>query len=129
MIALHLIGYNFSHQIHIVCVHDANVTKENGEIDSYWTTCLDDFGSPSMQKTTNKRGCLLEVESNILNIYTKIDNGEFELINRFNETKGYVVPRIKKKKWKDIQLKIASDTPFELSMCTLQSFIGGYVKR
>lgn len=22
MIALHLIGYNFSHQIHIVCVHD-----------------------------------------------------------------------------------------------------------
>lgn len=114
-----------------LCSNDGiyTLTKENGEIDSYWTTCLDDFGSPSMQKTTNKRGCLLEVESNILNIYTKIDNGEFELINRFNETKGYVVPRIKKKKWKDIQLKIASDTPFELSMCTLQSFIGGYVKR
>ena len=69
------------------------------------------------------------MESNILNVYAKIDNGEFELINRFNETKGYVVPRIKKKKWKDIQLKIASDTPFKLSMCTLQSFIGGYVKR
>lgn len=114
-----------------LCSNDGiyTLTKENGEIDSYWTTCLDDFGSPSMQKTTNKRGCLLEVESNILNVYTKIDNGEFELINRFNETKGYVVPRIKKKKWKDIQLKIASDTPFKLSMCTLQSFIGGYVKR
>lgn len=114
-----------------LCSNDGiyTLTKENGEIDSYWTTCLDDFGSPSMQKTTNKRGCLLEVESDILNVYTKIDNGEFELINRFNETKGYVVPRIKKKKWKDIQLKIASDTPFKLSMCTLQSFIGGYVKR
>lgn len=114
-----------------LCSNDGiyTLTKENGEIDSYWTTCLDDFGSPSMQKTTNKRGCLLEVESNILNVYSKIDNGEFELINRFNETKGYVVPRIKKKKWKDIQLKIASDTPFKLSMCTLQSFIGGYVKR
>ncbi len=114
-----------------LCSNDGiyTLTKENGEMDSYWTTCLDDFGSPSMQKTTNKRGCLLEVESNILNVYTKIDNGEFELINRFNETKGYVVPRIKKKKWKDIQLKIASDTPFKLSMCTLQSFIGGYVKR
>lgn len=114
-----------------LCSNDGiyTLTKENGEIDSYWTTCLDDFGSPSMQKTTNKRGCLLEVESNILNVYAKIDNGEFELINRFNETKGYVVPRIKKKKWKDIQLKIASDTPFKLSMCTLQSFIGGYVKR
>lgn len=114
-----------------LCSNDGiyTLTKENGEIDSYWTTCLDDFGSPSMQKTTNKRGCLLEVESNILNVYTKIDNGEFELINRFNETKGYVVPRIKKKKWKDIQLKIASDTPFKLSMCTLQSFIGGYIKR
>lgn len=114
-----------------LCSNDGiyTLTKENGEIDSYWTTCLDDFGSPSMQKTTNKRGCLLEVESSILNVYTKIDNGEFELINRFNETKGYVVPRIKKKKWKDIQLKIESDTPFKLSMCTLQSFIGGYVKR
>lgn len=114
-----------------LCSNDGiyTLTKENGEINSYWTTCLDDFGSPSMQKTTNKRGCLLEVESNILNVYAKIDNSEFELINRFNETKGYVVPRIKKKKWKDIQLKIASDTPFKLSMCTLQSFIGGYVKR
>lgn len=114
-----------------LCSNDGiyTLTKKDGKIDSYWTTCLDDFGSPSMQKTTNKRGCLLEVESNILNVYTKIDNGEFELINRFNETKGYVVPRIKKKKWKDIQLKIASDTPFRLSMCTLQSFIGGYVKR
>lgn len=114
-----------------LCSNDGiyTLTKKDGKIDSYWTTCLDDFGSPSMQKTTNKRGCLLEVESNILNVYTKIDNGEFELINRFNETKGYVVPRIKKKKWKDIQLKIASDTPFKLSMCTLQSFIGGYVKR
>lgn len=114
-----------------LCSNDGiyTLTKKDGKIDSYWTTCLDDFGSPSMQKTTNKRGCLLEVESNILNVYAKIDNGEFELINRFNETKGYVVPRIKKKKWKDIQLKIASDTPFKLSMCTLQSFIGGYVKR
>lgn len=114
-----------------LCSNDGiyTLTKKDGKIDSYWTTCLDDFGSPSMQKTTNKRGCLLEVESNILNVYSKIDNGEFELINRFNETKGYVVPRIKKKKWKDIQLKIASDTPFKLSMCTLQSFIGGYVKR
>ena len=114
-----------------LCSNDGiyTLTKKDGKIDSYWTTCLDDFGSPSMQKTTNKRGCLLEVESNILNVYTKIDNGEFELINRFNETKGYVVPRIKKKKWKDIQLKIASDTPFKFSMCTLQSFIGGYVKR
>lgn len=114
-----------------LCSNDGiyTLTKKDGKIDSYWTTCLDDFGSPSMQKTTNKRGCLLEVESNILNVYTKIDNGEFELINRFNETKGYVVPRIKKKKWKDIQLKIASDTPFKLAMCTLQSFIGGYVKR
>lgn len=114
-----------------LCSNDGiyTLTKENGEIDSYWTTCLDDFGSPSMQKTTNKRGCLLEVESEVLNIYAKIDNSRFELINRFNETKGYVVPRIKKKKWKDIQLKIESDTPFKLSMCTLQSFIGGYVKR
>lgn len=107
------------------------LTKESEDTDitSYWVTCLDDFGSPEMQKTTNKRGCIVEVESNQLQVFVKTDNNNFELVNTYEETKGYIVPRIKKKKWKDIQVKFTSNTPFMLTLCTLQSFIGSYVKR
>lgn len=116
-----------------LCSNDGIYTltdeKTDTEIQSYWTTCFDDFGNPYMQKTTNKRGCVAEVESNKLDIYVKTDNKEFELINTYEETKGYIVPRIKKKKWKDIQIKFISNNPFKLNLFTLQSFIGSYVKR
>lgn len=116
-----------------LCSNDGiyTLTKESEDtnITSYWTTCLDNFGSPQMQKTTNKRGCVAEVESNQLQVFVKTDNNDFELINTYEETKGYIVPRIKKKKWKDIQVKFMANTPFKLTLCTLQSFIGSYVKR
>jgi len=105
------------------------LTKADTEIDAYWTTPLDEFEYPQMQKTTNKRGCVADMEGEEITISVKVDNRSFEEINTYQNTKGYVVPRIKKKKWKGLQLKFSSSKPFSLYSCTLESYIGNYVKR
>ena len=99
------------------------------EIESYWTTTEDEFNYGQYQKTTNKRGCVIDMEGSSITVSTKIDNGEFETINTYENVKGYVVSRIKKKKWKSIQLKFSSNKPFSLYGSTLEAYVGGYVKR
>ena len=59
----------------------------------------------------------------------RIDNEQFEEIGQYENVKGYVVSRIKKKKWKTIQMKISSDKKFGLENVTLEAFIGSYIKR
>ena len=99
------------------------------EIESYWTTTEDEFNYGQYQKTTNKRGCVTDMEGEKITISTKIDNGEFEDIDTYENVKGYVVSRIKKKKWKSIQLKFSSNKPFSLYGSTLEAYVGGYLKR
>ena len=62
-------------------------------------------------------------------VSVKTDNNGFEEINTYQNIKGYVVSRIKKKKWKSIQLKFSSNKPFGLISSTLEAYIGSYVKR
>ena len=105
------------------------LTKKDGEINNYWTTKHDDFKYPQYQKTTNKRGGTAEIFGNSIKIEVKTDNNEFEEIGTYENTKGYIVYRIKKKKWKKLQMKFSSNAPFGLNSYTQESFIGGYVKR
>ena len=114
-----------------LCSNNAiyTLTKKETNINAYWTTCKDDFGNPHMQKTTNKRGCVADLEGEELAVSVKIDNANFEIIDNYTNVKGYIVPRIKKKKWKDIQVRFSSNKPFNLLSCTLQSYVGSYVKR
>ena len=105
------------------------VTKTNTTLNAYWTTPYDEFGYPQMQKITNKRGCVADMEGEKIKVDVKVDNKPFITIKEYINTKGYVVPRIKKKKWKGIQIKFSSDKPFSLYSCTLESYIGSYVKR
>lgn len=105
------------------------LTNNNPKINSYWTTCEDEFSYPQYQKTTNKRGCCLDVFGENLSVYAKIDNEEFEKIGDYENTKGYVVSRIKKKKWKSIQIKVSSEKNFGFEKCTLEAFVGSYIKR
>ena len=105
------------------------LTKTNGEISSYWTTKHDDFKYPEYQKTTNKRGGTAEVKGENIKIEVKTDNNDFEEVNTYDNVKGYIVYRIKKKKWKRLQMKFSSTKPFGLNNYTLESFVGGYVKR
>lgn len=95
---------------------------------SYWVTPKDRFNAPQKLKTTNKRGCVVESTGNIT-VSVKTEDTEFEEVGTYENVTDYFVCRIKRKKWKDIQLKFESDGKFSLETATLEAFIGGYLKR
>lgn len=97
-------------------------------IESYWVTPLDKFKNPNKLKTTNKRGCIGEATGDI-SVYAKLEDTDFELIDTYNDVSDYFVCRIKRKKFKDLQMKFYSQTRFSLETVTLEVFIGGYIKR
>lgn len=97
-------------------------------VESYWVTPKDKFKYPHKLKTSNKRGCVAEATGDIT-VYAKVEDTDFELIGSYENVTDYFVSRIKRKKFKDIQLKFYSQTRFSLETVTLECFIGGYVKR
>lgn len=104
------------------------LTDMTGNVKSYWVTPKDNFKYPQHLKTTNKRGCVAEALGDI-SLYAKTEKTEFELIGAYKNVTDYFVSRIKRKKFKDMQLKFHSDTRFSLETATLEVFIGGYIKR
>lgn len=104
------------------------LTKTDTNIEAYWTTSEDEFSYPQYYKSTNKKGSVIDCNGDIT-ISVKTDNKAFEKINTFKNTKGYVVCKKKKKKWKSIQYKYSSTKPFELYSATLESYVLSYVKR
>lgn len=118
--------------------HDGvyTLTDESANVESYWTTPLDKFKHPHKLKTTNKRGCVAEATTGTapdydgnISVYAKLEDTDFELIGTYKNISDYFVCRIKRKKFKDIQLKFYSKTRFSLETVTLECFIGGYIKR
>lgn len=97
-------------------------------VESYWVTPKDKFKNPHKLKTTNKRGCVAEATGDV-SVYAKLEDTDFEHIGTYENVTDYFVSRIKRKKFKDIQLKFYSPTRFSLETVTLESFIGGYIKR
>jgi hypothetical protein len=104
------------------------LTDLTSDVESYWVTPKDRFNNPQYQKTTNKRGCVVEAIGDI-SVYAKTDKTDFELIGDYENITDSFVCRIKRKKFKDIQLKFHSKTRFSLETATLECFIGGYIKR
>lgn len=104
------------------------LTDNDANVESYWVTPKDKFKHPHMLKTTNKRGCVAEAMGDVT-VYAKTDKTDFELIGTYENVTDYFVSRIKRKKFKDIQLKFQSKTRFSLETVTLECFIGGYIKR
>lgn len=115
----------------------------NDTVISYWTTPKDKFKFPNMQKTTNKRGCVVEAKGDL---YVKVKTDKdmyFQTLNEYENITDAFCCRIKKKKFKDIQLQFYSDgggsNPpndpnhpvhggFSLESATLECFVGGYLK-
>ena len=104
------------------------LTDNEKPLESYWVTPKDKFKYPHHQKTTNKRGSVAEATGDI-DVYAKTESSEFELIGEHRNVTDYFVSRIKRKKWKDIQLKFHSNTRFSLESVTLEAFVGGFIKR
>lgn len=97
-------------------------------VESWWVTPKDKFGAANKLKTTSKRGCVAEATGDV-DVYVKTESTDFEVVGTFENVTDYFVCRIKRKKWKDIQMKFYSKTRFSLETVTLESFIGGFVKR
>ena len=104
------------------------LTDLTANVESYWVTPKDKFSAPNKQKTTNKRGCVVEAKGDI-SVYAKIEDTDFEHIGTYENITDYFASRIKRKKFKDIQLKFYSQTRFSLEAATLECFVGGYIKR
>ena len=104
------------------------LTDNECDVESYWVTPKDRFKHPNKQKTTNKKGCIVEATGTV-SVYAKTDSTDFTLIGNYEDIEDKAVCRIKMKKWKDIQLKFHSKTRFSLESVTLESFVGAYIKR
>ena len=104
------------------------LTDLSANVESYWVTPKDKFKNPHKLKTTNKRGCVAEATGDV-SVYVKTEKTDFELISDHKSVTDYFVSRIKRKKFKDIQLKFHSQTRFSLETVTLECFVGGYIKR
>lgn len=98
-------------------------------IDSYWTTPKDTFGAPNKLKTTNKKGCVVEAIGDIAVSVKTDDDKDFESVGTNEGIDDYFVSRIKRKKFKDLQLKFESKTSFSLEAVMIETFVGGYIKR
>lgn len=104
------------------------LTDNESAVESYWVTPKDKFKHQNMQKTTNKRGCVVEASGDVA-VYAKLEDTDFEIIGEYKNITDYFVCRIKRKKFKDLQLKFHSKTRFSLETATIECFIGGYIKR
>lgn len=114
------------------------LTDLESAVESYWVTPKDKFKYPQRMKTTNKRGCVVEATGDVT-VYAKTekhegftdgaDDTDNTLIKSYKDIGDYAVSRIKRKKFKDIQLKFHSNTRFSLESVSLECYIGGYIKR
>lgn len=105
-----------------------SLTDTEADIESFWVTPKDKFNNPQKLKTSHKRGCVAEAKGDI-DVYAKVEDTDFEYIGTYSNVEDYFVSRIKKKKFKDVQLKFYSKTRFSLETVTFEAFVGGYIKR
>ena len=111
-------------------------TNDYGKvIESYLYTNRNTLGYPQRQKVTNKKGAIVNVKpmNGMFYMYA-IKNGETKYIDAFwiNEYTDFIVPKIKAKKWTDIQFLFKSDEldkPFGIKEFTYTAFIGSYRRR
>jgi hypothetical protein len=104
------------------------MSDRKAHVESYFVTAKDMFKSPSKLKTTNKRGCKAEATGDVT-VYAKVEDTDFEVVGEYKDVSDYFVCRLKRKKFKDLQIKFASSTRFSLESFTVEAFIGGYIKR
>ena len=104
------------------------LTDHEAAVESFWTTPIDRFDNYQFLKTTNKKGCVVEATGNI-NIYVKTNDSEWEPVGKYESIEDYFVGRIKKKKFKDLQIKFFSNKRFSLERVSLECYVGGYIKR
>ena len=109
----------------------SGVKDDTENIYSKWATPKDSFGYEAYRKTTNKGGSILEVEPKnaVIKVEVRKDLEEPIEVGSFSDEKGYIVLKIKQKKWRQLQMIFSSTNPFSITKATMEVFIGGYIKR
>jgi hypothetical protein len=119
--------------LYICCdrkIYKLTDTSSTRTVPAHFCTMADEFAFPQMWKTTNKKASVIDVEASSLQLAVRTDNKEYITIGTFDsQSKGYIKPRIKAKKFKSVQLKFSSTKPFSLYSATLEAYIGNMVKR
>ena len=116
--------------LYIGCVDGLyTLTNATNDVNNYWTTPMDTFGYGNYQKITNKRGCIIECEGKSIDVSVKTNKDAMALIKTFTNVTDYIIARIKRKKFKDMQIKISSSKKMKLQSIMIESYIGAYVKR
>ena len=105
------------------------LTDNKCNVESWWTTPKDKFNAPQKLKSSHKRGCVVESKGREIQVYVKTNKEDWSLVGTYTDVEDAFVSRIKKKKFKDLQLKFYSTKRFSLETATFEVFIGGYVKR
>lgn len=132
--------WELSKNIKCLCIKDGTLyigsedgiytlTNTTNSVENYWTTPLDTFGYGNYQKITNKRGCIIECEGESIDVSVKTNKDTMTLIKTFTNVTDYIIARIKRKKFKDMQIKISSNSNMKLQSIMIESYIGAYVKR
>ena len=98
------------------------------DLESWWTTPKDKFKNPHKRKTTNKKGCIVEAWGEVTVCAKTNEDDSFIPIGTYSNVVDAFTCRIKKKKWKDIQLAFYSTKRFRLESVTLEAYIGAYLK-
>ncbi len=104
-----------------------SLTDESKRVTSRWTTPKDRCGLPNMYKSTAHRGCIAEI-SGSLRVYAITDSGHISPSGEFFGEGDFSLPRIRCRRFKDIQLRFESDSRFTLESATLLCCVGGYIK-
>lgn len=102
--------------------------SEEGDVVSHWVTPIDKFKHPQYIKRTNKKGCVVEATGDV-DVYAKTNKSEWKQYGSYKGVTDHFTSRIQEKKFKDIQLKLSSETRFGLESVVLECFVGGYIKR
>ena len=75
-------------------------------------------------KNTDKRSCVIEIAREVINLYIQTNKDAIELIKTYENVTVYITGIIKKKKYKDLKLKIISDKRMNLESIMIETYIG-----
>lgn len=103
------------------------LTDEEASVPSWWVTPRDRFRYPNRRKTTAKRSCVAQLRGDVT-VTASTDGGDFTPVGEFQAVDDHCLPKVRRKKFKDIQLRFSSPTRFALESATLECTVGGYVK-
>ena len=106
-----------------------SLTDTNASVNSYVCTTKDVCGYPQLNKSTNKKGFTIDFTGKNVSLAVRTDDTNFDTIGIFQNTKDYIVPVVKKKKWRNIQFKISSSSRFSFYRLNFEFFVGSYIKR